>query len=90
MEISFDEAKRQWTIAQRGLDFADVGNVLAGPTLTLEDDRFAYREPRFQTYGLLEERLIMFAWTPTDGGFRIISMRRCNDREHREFADRLG
>lgn len=90
MEIEYDEAKRLWTLRERGLDFQDALLVLAGPVATLEDDRFPYPEPRFQTYGLLRERLVMFAWTPTDKGIRVISMRRCNEREQQKFARQLG
>ena len=90
MRIEFDEAKRGLTLQMRGLDFVDAAIILAGPTLTLEDDRVAYPERRLQTYGLLRERLVMFAWTPVVGGIRIISMRRCNEREQRKFASRLG
>ena len=90
MEISYDETKRLWTLSERGLDFAEVSKVLNGPLLTLTDDRFDYPEPRFQTYGLLSERMVMFAWTHTERGIRVISMRRCNEREQRKFANRLG
>ena len=90
MDISFDPEKRAWTLAERGLDFADAARVFAGPTLTLEDDRFDYPEPRYQTYGWLADRLVMMAWTPTDSGLRVISMRNCHDKESRRIAPRLG
>ena len=90
MEISFDDEKRRRVLDDRYLDFADAGKIMDGPIVTLQDDRFPYPEPRFQTYGLLDERLVMFAWTPTDKGIRVISMRRCNDREQHKFAARLG
>lgn len=51
MEISFDPEKRAWTLAERQLDFAHAGRIFAGVTLTQEDDRFVYPEPRFQTSG---------------------------------------
>jgi len=89
MWIEYDDAKRRWTLENRKLDFADVGFVFDGPTFSLQDDR-RYPEPRFQTYGLLDERLVMFAWTPVLDGIRVFSMRRCNDREYRKFAARLG
>lgn len=49
MEISFDADKRAWTLAERQLDLADAGRLLAGTVLTQEDDRFDYPDPRFQT-----------------------------------------
>jgi uncharacterized DUF497 family protein len=90
VEISFDPEKRAWTLAERRLDFADAVRVLEGPTLTQEDDRFDYPEPRFQTYGWLDGRLVMFAWTPRADGIRVISMRNCHDKETRRIAPRLG
>lgn len=64
MKLSYDPAKRAKTLAERGLDFADAVQVFAGTTLTLEDDRQDYGEKRFQTLGLLNDRLVMIVWTP--------------------------
>ena len=90
MEVSFNPEKRAWTLAERGLDYADAPRVFEGATLTLEDDRFDYPEPRYQTYGRLGERLVLVVWTPTDAGIRVISMRNCHDKESRRIAPRLG
>ena len=90
MKITFDAEKRRKTLEERGLDFADVATVFDGPEFTDQDFRFDYPEPRFQTFGYLNDRLIMFAWAPTDEGIRVISMRKCNDREQKSFAKRLG
>ena len=90
MKITFDEAKRQRTLAERNLDFADASEVLKGSDFTQKDDRFEYPEPRFQTYGYLKSRLVMFAWTPIQDGIHVISMRKCNDREARKFKTKLG
>ncbi len=64
VRITFDPAKRDKTLAERGLDFAEAAIVFAGVTLTLQDDRRNYGEPRFQSYGLLGQRLVMVVWTP--------------------------
>jgi uncharacterized DUF497 family protein len=90
MEISFDPAKREATLRERGIDFAEAGLLFDDPSYTLEDDRFAYPEPRFLTYGMLHGRLAMIAWTPTETGIRVISMRKCNEREQARFAARMG
>jgi uncharacterized DUF497 family protein len=60
--ITFDPVKREKTLQERGLDFADAGEVFAGRTLTIEDRRFAYGEDRFWTIGLLRGRMVMPAW----------------------------
>jgi uncharacterized DUF497 family protein len=90
MKIAFDEAKRALTLKERGLDFAEADKIFDGPEFTQSDDRFDYPEPRYQTYGLMNERLVMIAWTPISDGIHVISMRKCNDREQRKFGKRLG
>jgi uncharacterized protein len=51
MRITFDPAKRDKTLAERGLDFADAALVFAGITLEVEDTRKKYGEPRIICYG---------------------------------------
>ena len=81
MDIEFDEAKRQETLLKRKLDMADAGLVLAGPTLTFEDDRRDYGEQRYLTFGLLRGRMVLVCWTRRGDVYRIISMRKTNERE---------
>lgn len=90
MNLDWDEAKRQWTLEKRGLDFANTLRVLEGLYVVHVDDRNPYPEERFLTYGFLLGRLVMFAWTPISGGMRIFSMRKCNDREQRKFERWVG
>jgi len=90
MEVSYDEGKRLKTLKDRGLDFAKSGEIFEGIYFTQQDDRFDYPEPRFQTYGYIQQRLVMIAWTPTANGIRVISMRKCNEREQTAFTSRLG
>jgi uncharacterized DUF497 family protein len=90
VRITYDPAKREKTLAERGLDFEDAATVFAGATLTLQDDRRDYGEPRFQTYGLLGRRLVMVVWTQRGADRHVISMRKCNVREKARFQARLG
>jgi uncharacterized DUF497 family protein len=75
VDISFDPAKRAATLASRGLDFADAGQVFAGRTITVQDGRHDYGEDRYITAGHLAGRCVVLVWTPRDGARRIISMR---------------
>jgi uncharacterized DUF497 family protein len=77
-------------LAERGLDFEDATKVFAGLTLTLPDERQDYGEDRYQTYGLLGDRLVMVVWTPRGEDRHVFSMRKCNDREQARFQNRLG
>ena len=89
MEVTFDPAKRQVTMEQRGLDFADAAQIFAGRSLTALDDRFDYGEDRYITYGYLDDRAVILVWTPRDAGRRIISMRYANDRERAHYEAAL-
>lgn len=86
MRITFDPAKRDATLAERGLDFADAAEVFAGPTADLPDTRFPYPEPRTVSFGYLRGRLVVVVWTSAEGGRRVISMRKANDREQRRYG----
>ena len=46
MLITFDPHKRDITLAERGLDFADAEIVFAGTTVEMEDTRKDYGEVR--------------------------------------------
>jgi uncharacterized protein len=48
MAITFDPAKRDKTLEERGLDFADAAQVFAGDVLTEIDERFDYGEVRYK------------------------------------------
>ena len=53
MRVTFDPAKREKTLAERGLDFEDATIVFRGVTVEFEDTRKDYGEPRIICYGLL-------------------------------------
>jgi uncharacterized DUF497 family protein len=90
MQIIFDIAKRDRTLSERGLDFADAPLIFANRHLTKEDDRQAYGESRYITVGLLNERLVVLIWTPRGAARRIISMRKANEREQKLYRHHLG
>ena len=90
MKVTFDPAKRERTLQERGLDFAEAGTVFAGHVLTLEDTRNDYCETRFQTYGSLNDRIVMVVWTPRGDARHIISMRYCHEREANRAQQRMG
>ncbi|MBS1164198.1 MAG: hypothetical protein H6R00_223 [Proteobacteria bacterium] len=90
MKITCDPVKRETTLKERELDFFDAATVFMGRTQTLEDDRFDYGETRYQSYGLLGERVVMIVWTPRGEARHIISMRHCHDKEARKVREHLG
>ena len=90
MRLTFDAAKREKTLQERGLDFQDVAKVFAGLHATVPDDRMDYGEPRFITAGYLEGRLVVFVWTPRGTARRVISMRHAHAKEEHRWRVHLG
>ena len=71
---------------------ARAGEIFAGATLTIPDDRRDYGEPRFITIGRLDGRMVVAVWTPRGHGKssrRIISLRKANAREQTSYCPRL-
>ena len=90
MRITFDPAKRAKTLAERGLDFADAGQIFTGLHATLEDTRRDYGERRLISAGLLQGRLVGLVWTPRGAARRIISMRHAHAEEETRWRQYLG
>ena len=88
-KVEFDEAKREATLRVRGLDMARAGDVFAGSTLTVEDDRRDYGERRLITVGFLDGAMVVVVWTPRGDARRIISMRKANERERELYYPRF-
>lgn len=89
MKMEFDALKRATTLELRGLDMARAGEVFDGPTLTVEDDRRNYGEPRYITVGFLDDAMVVLVWTPRNDRYRIISMRKANERERKHYTPRF-
>lgn len=90
MRLTFDPAKRDKTLTERGFDFADAVKVFAGNHMTIVDDRKDYGERRFITIGRIAERMVVVVWTPRGTARRIVSMRKANDREQKIYTPRLA
>jgi uncharacterized protein len=86
MRLSYDPAKREATLAERGLDFADAALVFAGATLEIEDLRRNYGETRIICYGRLEGRIVVVGYTPRGAVRHVFSMRKANEREQARVA----
>lgn len=81
MKITFDPAKRQWTLENRGLDFIDAALVFADDFVELLDDRKDYGEARYRVFGQLNGRYVVIIWIPRGSSRRIISMRYAHEEE---------
>jgi len=89
MRVTFDSAKREKTLAERGLDFVDASLVFAGVTIEIEDTRRNYGETRIICYGLLEGRIVVLSYTPRGADRHVFSMRKANERGQARIAPLL-
>lgn len=89
MRISYDPAKRQKTLDERGLDFEDAPTVFAHLTFEVEDTRQDYGEMRMICFGYLADRLVVIGYTPRGAVRHIFSMRKANEREQARIGPYL-
>lgn len=85
MELEWDEEKRQRTLIERHLDFADVVRFDFASAITIPDLRMNYGEERFNATGYLDGVLCSLCWTMRNENFRVISLRKANAREHKKY-----
>jgi uncharacterized DUF497 family protein len=89
MKLEWDDKKRNKTLVERGLDFADVASVDWDAALTVEDARTDYAELRFVTMAPIHGRLCVFAWCWRGAALRVISLRKANERERNRYEKAL-
>ena len=90
MRLTYDQAKREKTFAERGLDFEDALNVFEGTTVEMEDKRQNYGELRIICFGMLEGRMVVVGYTPRGAVRHVFSMRKANEREQNRLAPYFG
>jgi uncharacterized DUF497 family protein len=88
MEFEWDPTKAASNLAKHGVRFADAVAVLSDDqAVTVRDERFV--EPRFVTLGRsVTGRLLVVVHTPRGNAIRIISARKANAREARQYRER--
>lgn len=74
MRVTFDQSKRNRTLTQRGLNFADAMTVFEGTTIEVEDTRQDDGERRIVSYGLLAGRMVVVGYTPRGAVRHVFSM----------------
>ena len=85
MEITFDQAKNERNITDRGLAFTMVQELDWSSATISEDLRKNYGERRYIAIGLIEERVYVVIFTPREGRFHVISLRKANKREVKRY-----
>lgn len=88
MNFEWDDAKSEACYRERGFDFAYVARAFFDPNrLVRADIRRSYGEERYQLMGKIEQRLFVVVYTPRHDVMRIISARKANQREVKQYED---
>ncbi len=88
MEYEWDEAKSEACFAERGFDFTYVVSAFLDPNRVVSlDSRWAYGEDRYQLLGSIEGRVFFVAYTLRGRTIRIISARKANRREVKDYEN---
>lgn len=85
MLIDFDPAKNNANVAGRGLSFNRASDFDFDTAIIWEDQRKPYLETRYVAVGFLDARLHVLCFTPVENGIRVISFRKANTREVKDY-----
>ena len=86
MEFEWDDAKSDVCLAHGGFDLAyAIRAFLDDDRIVGQNRRWDYGEDRYRLLGAIEGRLFVVIFTMRGSAMRIISARKANGREGREY-----
>ena len=86
MEFEWDDTKSDACLVERGFDFAyAIRAFLDDDRIVGRDLRRDYGEDRYRLPGAIEDRVFVVIYTTRGSAIRIISARKANAREVREY-----
>ena len=87
MEFEWDETKSDDCFRLRGFDFAYASGAFRDENRSVgHDRRWDYGEDRYRLLGAFEGRVFVLVYTMRGSAIRIISARKANGREVREYG----
>lgn len=90
MEFEWDATKAAQNLAKHGVVFEYASRVFRDPNrMDSPDDRRDYREQRRIVLGEIEGRVFVVAYTKREEVIRMISARKANPREARQYDQAL-
>jgi uncharacterized protein len=88
MTFEWDEEKAAANVAKHGIRFDYAARVFLDPyRLEMPDEREAYEEVRFKTIGIVDNRALVVIYTVRNGNIRLISARRAERYEQRQYHE---
>ena len=88
MGITYDPAKSERNEHELNLPFTLVAQLDWSGALIEEDDRKDYGERRYRVLGFIGDRLYAVVFTPRAGKVHVISLRKANKREVKQYAQK--
>ena len=86
MEFEWDETKSDDCLRSRGFDFAYASGAFRDENRSVgHDRRWDYGEDRYRVLAAIEGRVFVLVYTLRGSAIRIISARKANNREVREY-----
>ena len=85
--FTWDERKRAANLAKHAVDFAIVERFAFDTAVVIIDKRKDYGEVRYRALGMIDGRLHALVFTARAERIRVISLRRANERERRNYAE---
>lgn len=89
MLIDYDPNKNQRNIAERNLSFEQAVEFDWKSAKFKQDVRKDYGEIRYVALGYLHGRLHSICYTPKPNGIRVISFRKANKREIKDYEQQI-
>lgn len=90
MRITYDPAKSARNVAERGLSFDLVALLDWETAIAREDRRRDYGERRMRVMATLDGRLHVAVITTRGDATHVISFRKANRKERRDYAQETG
>jgi len=87
VNYEFDLTKDDGNLEKHGLSLADAEDFEWETAVVHEDTRKQYAEPRFQAAGYIGNRLHVMVFCLRIDAVRVISLRKANPREVKNYAE---
>lgn len=85
--LTWDENKAAANLAKHGVAFELARRFDWDTAVIVQDNRGDYGETRFQATGYIGTRLYVLVFTPRGGAERVISLRKANKRDVRNYDE---
>lgn len=86
MQFEWDDAKSDDCFTHRGFDFGYAVRAFLDPNRIIgRDRRWDYGEDRYRLLGVIDGRVFVVIYTTRTSTIRIISARKANRKEVREY-----